>query len=324
MIPTIACVGGLTLDWIERAGKREGPYAGGNALYAAVGAWLAGAVPVIVARVGSDYPPELLADIAAHHFSTRFVRATPGHCYRVLLRDEAAAREVRYLEGSGTNLSLDSDPAELPFDGIHGAHVCAARTSTQRGILLECRARRLQTSLDLLFITEAVEPTRQEILQLIECTDVFLPSWTEVQHAWPGADALSAVRRFHFAGCPTVVIKMGAAGCVGGDGGDGGLFFAMPSVATRVVDTTGAGDAFCGAFHAKWVETHDLPVAMAWGAAAASLVIEGYGALHAIRADATVEMRDRAESALERVHVTSRDTISLRHRNSGRGEWLAR
>jgi ribokinase len=50
----------------------------------------------------------------------------------------------------------------------------------------------------------------------------------------------------------------------------------------RVVDVTGAGDAFCGAFLVGLYSTGDVGEAIRLGSVSASIVVEGYGALYAL------------------------------------------
>ena len=46
-------------------------------------------------------------------------------------------------------------------------------------------------------------------------------------------------------GVSVVAVKLGGEGCYITDGGEG---FRVPALKVRVVDTTGAGDAFCSGF----------------------------------------------------------------------------
>ena len=50
----------------------------------------------------------------------------------------------------------------------------------------------------------------------------------------------------------------------------------------RVIDVTGAGDAFCGGFMVGLATTGSPQVGVRMGVVSASLVIEGYGALYAL------------------------------------------
>jgi ribokinase len=51
---------------------------------------------------------------------------------------------------------------------------------------------------------------------------------------------------------------------------------------SRIADTTGAGDAFCGGFLAGCTITGDIIKAAEMGLVSASIVLEGYGALYAL------------------------------------------
>jgi len=52
----------------------------------------------------------------------------------------------------------------------------------------------------------------------------------------------------------------------------------------KVVDVTGAGDAFCGGFMADFVQHGDPVRAAITGTVSASLCVQDYGALHMLRA----------------------------------------
>jgi sugar/nucleoside kinase (ribokinase family) len=67
---------------------------------------------------------------------------------------------------------------------------------------------------------------------------------------------------------------------------------AIPAYPANVVDVTGAGDAFSGAFAAGLWQTGDPLRSALMGAVAASVTIEGYGALYALNAQrATLNRR---------------------------------
>ena len=69
-LPVLA-LGGLTIDWLWTASGRSGPALGGNAAYAAVGAWLAGSAAEVVSVVGDDYPAQLLDQLTSSGASER-------------------------------------------------------------------------------------------------------------------------------------------------------------------------------------------------------------------------------------------------------------
>ncbi|MGH7186153.1 MAG: PfkB family carbohydrate kinase, partial [Pseudomonadota bacterium] len=60
---------------------------------------------------------------------------------------------------------------------------------------------------------------------------------------------------------------------------------------SSVIDSTGAGDAFIGAFLCRWGETRDRREALRFGAAAGALACETLGAVASLASRATIEHR---------------------------------
>lgn len=304
MVPVLT-LGGLTMDWLKTSSVCQGPALGGNAAYAAVGAHLTGAEASIVAVVGEDYPPELLAQLSRAGIDTTHVRTSAGPSFRVLLDECGPSRVISYLPGSGRNEHLDPVVPQLPQDLTGWAvHLCAIPTSSQLCLLDAIRAQALVTTIDTVFIPGQIEPSALELLHLARQASAFLPSRQEVERLW-SHDMETALAALHEAGVPRVVVKLGADGSLGLD--ENGLT-RMPAVETRVVDPTGAGDAYCGAFCALLAGGAELRTAMAWAAAAASVVIEDHGVAHALVGDGRRRVAERAArlSRRTRAHASVR------------------
>lgn len=276
---TMLAIGGLTVDWLQTPAGRFGPALGGNAAYAAVGAWLTRADPEVVAVVGDDYPPELLTQLATAGIGTSGVRVSPGPSFRVLLDESGSQRSISYLPGSGHNDRLDPLPSQLPtLDPKTSAHVCAIPTESQQLLVDALGGRLAALTLDTIVIPGEIEPARESLLSLARRVSVFMPSREEVAHHWPGTID-RALDELSEEGIERVIIKMGPDGSVGRDRSG---TYRVPAASAVVVDPTGAGDAYCGAVCARFAQDGELRAAMAWGAAAASVVIEGHGVVHAL------------------------------------------
>lgn len=126
--------------------------------------------------------------------------------------------------------------------------------------------------------------------------DAFLPSAQEVLSLfgkevglWEAAEILAGW------GAPVVVIKHGAQGVLiyeRESGRKNHLPAFHPAGDGRIIDITGAGDAFCGGFLAGLAVGKGPVQAAEMGLVSASIVLEGYGALYALsRPEAEPERR---------------------------------
>lgn len=299
MTRVIAC-GGLTIDWLQTAEGRFGPSLGGNAAYAAAGAWLAGADAEVVAVIGDDYPDELLGQLSGVGIGVSGIRTSPGPSFRVLLDESGPRRTISYLPDSGHNDRLDPLPSQLPeLDSDDGVHICAIPTASQRALLDEVANRTSVVTLDSVVIRGEIEPTTDELTELARRASVFMPSRDEVEHHWPGG-VEQALGKLAEAGCDRVVIKLGPEGSVGRDRSN---MIQIPAVDAAVVDPIGAGDSYCGAVCARLAMGDSLRTAMTWGAASASVIIEGHGAAAALSPAGRARAAERA-AMLEATRAT--------------------
>jgi ribokinase len=90
-------------------------------------------------------------------------------------------------------------------------------------------------------------------------------------------DLLAAARELADSGPPLVVIKNGKDGAFVYDRYSGDWFI-QPAQTGKVVDTTGAGDSFCGGFMAAYLQNQkDLRRAARAGSISASFAVASFG-----------------------------------------------
>ncbi|MFQ3612972.1 MAG: ribokinase [Cyanobacteriota bacterium] len=106
--------------------------------------------------------------------------------------------------------------------------------------------------------------------------------------------AQMAAQRLQQHGIPTVILTLGGAGLVWADGKDRGY---LPAHAVNVVDTTAAGDGFCGALAACLAAGGSLQEALRFANAAAALAVTRAGAQPSLaqRAEIEVFLADQRE-----------------------------
>jgi cytidine kinase len=115
-------------------------------------------------------------------------------------------------------------------------------------------------------------------------------------------------------GVPAVALRMGARGSLVASAG--GEVYTVPAVPTSVVDTTGAGDAYCGGFLVALGTGVDVAEAGARAAVSASFAIEQFG-VPIFDEQTSIEAERRLAWARERIEGV-RVTGSKGHKVSGR------
>lgn len=115
-----------------------------------------------------------------------------------------------------------------------------------------------------------------ELRALLAAGQIFSPNEEEAASLVGPGEPLELVRRLAEAGAEVVTLRQGERGATV-HRADTGETWHIPAFATPVIDPTGAGNAFCGAFLVGWVQTGDLLLAGLYGAVAASFLVEQVG-----------------------------------------------
>lgn len=288
---------------------------GGNLLFASVGwlLWQPDSSPGLVARVGEDYPQAWLEMFHQRGLDTRGITVLPeavdvrhfcAYTSRTTrVTDDPVSHFARLklpfpkmLLGyhppskidSRTRLSATSirlgDVPDLYLDA-GAAHLCPVDYLTHS--LLPALLRQSQISTITLDPAAGyMNPTYFNLVPaLVTGLSAFMPSEEELRFLFQGRsnDLWEMMEALAAYGCDLIVVKRG-------EGGQALLDAAahkrweIPAYPARLVDPSGAGDAFCGGFLAGYCSTYDPLEAALTGNIAASLAIEGSGPFYALDA----------------------------------------
>ena len=124
------------------------------------------------------------------------------------------------------------------------------------------------------------------ITQAVALSDIFLPSLDDMLTLTGLADPDAIVDWGHAHGAATVVLKLGAAGALASDGQRRERIAGRP---VSVLDATGAGDCFCGNLLARLARGDQVFAAARYANVAASLAVQGFGAVAPLPRAAQVE-----------------------------------
>ena len=282
----VCVVGSANLDLVATTDRLPAPgetvmgytyaeHAGGKGLNQAVAAARAGARTSLCAAIGDDGAAQQLLDVMhADSVDAHGVQRVSSVPTGRALIGVSASGENSIIVVAGANAELVADQVrsnasnarvilaqlEVPLATVEAA-LAAGRAGGATTILNPAPARRLSAS-------------------LIALCDVLIPNEHELA-ILGGLDALFAL------GAAAVVVTLGSRGaelCT-----PDGARTMVPAFVVEPVDTTAAGDAFCGAFAAALAVGAELLAALRFAAAAGALATTRAGAVPSLAHLAEIE-----------------------------------
>jgi ribokinase len=264
-------------------GRLESP--GGKGSNQAIQAARAGAPTAMIAAIGADGAgDEAMALWAADGIATRGVVRLADHGTGMAMIVVDAAAENVIVVDSGANAYLAPAHVDAAADLIGHARLVLAQLETPVAATVQAfqiaRAAGVATLLNAAPAPEAIDAG------LLTLTDILIVNEGEGR-SLSGQEHASAIGESLIEKvAKAVVVTLGAKGAMLFEPHRPPHEAAPPKV--EVVDTTGAGDAFTGAFAARWVATGDARAALAWGLAAGALACTQKGAAQSCAAAAHI------------------------------------
>lgn len=254
---------------------------GGSAVNCAVTASSLGIPATFLGVLGDDDWSKILEkDMRNHRVDTRFLHRVKGQmaiCISILDPDG----ERKFYSYRGVNASTQYPQVPISLIRRHhclhlsGYSFQTSESATAATALLRlAKENGLLVSLDPSFLfARDLDLNANEILRNV---DYLFPSREEAYQLTKSRDPLKAARKIREHGPKVVVVTLDSDGCLLVDG-SGEQFIKLHSD-EPVVDTTGAGDAFCGGF--LFAVLNGLPNDQAClvGSAAAAHTIARFGA----------------------------------------------
>ena len=282
-MPRVVVLGSLNVDLVVAAPRLPAPgetvlggqfavHQGGKGANQAVAAARAGSAVTMIGAVGSDdHGEHALAAMASEGVDVERVRRTSDEPTGVALIvvGPRGENQIAVAPGANGTIALDADDRRLIAEAdvlitnheVSAAAVLDALHAAKEGgtvaILNPAPARALAA--EVLALGPILTPNEHELIVAIgnDDTDEALDELT-ARHAGP------------------VIVTQGPAGALLAEGSRRERFAGHP--ATEVVDSTGAGDTFCGVLATWLAEGATLADAIRAANAAASLSVAAAGA----------------------------------------------
>ena len=252
-------------------------FGGGKGANQAIAAARSGAPTAMLGALGDDdFGRQRRADLEADGIDTASVARSdtaPSGVALIVVEERSGQNRISYVPGA--TLTIAPEQTRLAVERVRPAVVLTTLEPPPDAIAALLGASRAAGATIVLNATPEAIGARHFLGRI----DVLVVNETEAEDLLGGAvtaeHGTAASLALAALGPRTVVITLGAAGAAIAHEGQTAL---LPAPAVEVIDTTGAGDAFCGAFAAALARGADPFAAARAGIAAGSLATTVSGA----------------------------------------------
>ncbi len=278
----IVTIGELTLDDVVlTSGETKMGVIGGGALYSAMGALIWNKNVGINSMTGKVYYEKIISSIQSLGIKTEGISFVPGHGIELWLLHESDTEKQQVPKLSSKKYSeLDNKrPGLNPmYSTARGFHLAPQSVGGHKKAIKEINKKVSNPIISLdLQADKFIDITEYKKNFFTDGITAFLPSKEEVEIIWGAKDLKKWIIEMINKGVSYVAVKRGGEGSVVID--EKKDAYSIPIYPTSDLDTTGAGDAYCGGFIAGLVEGKSIIDAAIMGTVSASLIVEKFGAL---------------------------------------------
>jgi len=274
----LVTVGHFAFDWIIRKTLKSRWTLGGPPTFVSLSAKALGASVSSISKVGADFSDEYVSWLSRNGVDLTGVKRSDGPTTRFKITYSDATRTLQ-LVARCEPIGLEDLQREVKTKAIHIAPIAdeisvkAASSLLRYGKLISLDPQGFLRSFDR---NGYVHPKRWLDKTLLKEVHILKASSKELSVATQMRDLRKGLSKARRLGPKICVATMGARGVLLFS--EDGCYYEVPAYTPpRVVDPTGSGDAFAGAFLVEYMRTRDSVWSTALASAAASFVVEGVG-----------------------------------------------
>ncbi len=303
----VVVVGSLSMDLVVQATRRPergetlrgtgfGMFAGGKGNNQALAAARSGANTAMIGRVGMDsFGDQLLAVLRKNRVDvTGMIRDADVPTGIAHITVDAAGNNYIVI-AQQSNAELGKDDIEKSSDLIKSSQVLLMQLEVPYEPLIAAAKIAREAGLQVVLNPAPAPESGQLPQDLLQYVDIIVPNQTEAKQltsidSETLEGAKEAAKSFHSWGIRTTILTLGELGALVLAGNQAAVH--VPAFKVSAIDTTAAGDAFCGALAAGLSEGKNLEDALKLGCAAGALATTKLGA------EPSLPTRDEIEDIL--------------------------
>jgi len=287
--PRIAVLGSSNTDMIVKLPSLPAPgetviggtfsmAAGGKGANQAVAAARAGGTVTFISRVGRDtFGESALAGFLKEGLDTGHISLDPSAASGIALILVDREGENSIGVASGANAEISVSDIERSREAIVSSDMFLTQLEIPLAAVDAAVMEAHKAGVPVVLNPAPSQPLRTELLSRVT---VLTPNENEAEHLTgtsirDDAGTVQAARSLLKRGVQSVVITLGVRGAYVADPKHGEF---IPAFQMRAIDTTAAGDVFCGALAVALAERASLREAAVFASAAAALSVTRLGA----------------------------------------------
>jgi len=277
----IVSVGHFCIDSILLPGRHKSfVVLGSSAAYVSFSARRLDATVSVISKVGGDFPDAYLWWLNQEGIDLSGLAKVGGvqtTRFELEYSSDLSNRNLR-LKNRAPVITVDDLPKSLNAKAVHIAPIAGEITYE---VAEKLRNYTEVLSLDPQGLVRNFSENGNVMVEsltdkcILRLIDIYKSSLEEIQAVTGFSEIESAIKAVHEHGVKIVIVTLGTSGAAVSI--EGTIHNVPAYKPERVIDPTGAGDAFIGSFLAEYVKGEDYSWCAYVGSASASLVVEGIG-----------------------------------------------